>query len=861
MKKSSSRQSKKLVKAKYDIDLEEFGVGYDDILKEVVEREKRKVVSKYELEKIVENERSIPSFVHRKSSLIPVSPHLVDLKKKLANHKKRIEDQKIAEQAKGKMAANVIQVKDNIKSANTQLRASTLRHVSRIANLGTQFQREVSFHNAVLSKLSLLQLIFSTLKIIDHIVNYLYGFLIESKEQAARFKVKVTDSKVVGFSSGRLVFAKFIIFFLVAVLLLTPFGLLNVYQKAMQDKGRVLGMSFEATEFWQDGAKHINNGEWTEAADSFKQAGNTFQKAKAELESYNQILLSAAKYVPGQGSDIRSGTNLIELGDKLSVLVSELSNIIADHDIISEQTLIEQLDLFSTQIDYIHTSYQEISPLLAEIDYEILPDAYQVLFLTWQENNKYFVSLLGDLNQTLTWLQKVLGNDRPQRYLLVFQNSNELRATGGFMGSFALMDINDGIIESIDLPGGGLYDLGGQLKEFVIAPYPHQLLGSRWQIWDANWWPDWPMTAQKISWFYEKTGGPSVDGIFAINSRVIKDLVEIFGPIELPDYNKTLTHLNVVTALQHAVEFEYDREENKPKQILADLLPILIQKMYSLESEQLLEFGSMISTQLREGDIQLYFEDDVMNSFVEQKDWSGSISQTDGDYLNVVAQNIGGGKTDHVIEQNIDYQLTVGPDKYLIAKASISRKHNGDIEDVFTRHRNVSFIRIYVPLGSELISIEGAIEPDQKLFSEMYDNLEADVDLIELDGLSYYTKFDKYYDVEQFGKQVYGQWLMVDPGEEQKLEFIYRLPIKITEKETSRMFKWFSEERNELTYSLYLEKQSGLLNSNFSMKFEIPRSMDIKWFNDSSQKMYKLGNWLYTEDNSREDYVLGFIAQ
>ena len=165
----------------------------------------------------------------------------------------------------------------------------------------------------------------------------------------------------------------------------------------------------------------------------------------------------------------------------------------------------------------------------------------------------------------------------------------------------------------------------------MIAPYPHQLLGSRWQIWDSNWWPDWPTSAKKISWFYEKTGGPSVDGVFAINSKVIEDLVEIFGPIKLPEYDKVLTQINIIDALQHAVEFEYDIEYNKPKQILADLLPILIDKIYNLEKEQLLEFGSMINSQLDQSDLQLYFTDEKMQEFVETKEWSGSISQTSGD--------------------------------------------------------------------------------------------------------------------------------------------------------------------------------------------------------------------------------------
>ena len=87
------------------------------------------------------------------------------------------------------------------------------------------------------------------------------------------------------------------------------------------------------------------------------------------------------------------------------------------------------------------------------------------------------------------------------------------------------------------------------------------------------------------------------------------------------------------------------------------------------------------------------------------------------------------------------------------------------------------------------------------------------------------------------------------------------MPIKITTEESTKFLKWFQGDLNELVYSLYYEQQAGLKNGKFSMKFELPSTMTLKWFNDTNQKMYKLGNWLYTEDDSREDYVLGFILQ
>ena len=87
-------------------------------------------------------------------------------------------------------------------------------------------------------------------------------------------------------------------------------------------------------------------------------------------------------------------------------------------------------------------------------------------------------------------LDSVFGDKQLKRYLIVFQNNNEIRPTGGFMGSFALVDIQKGKILNIDIPGGGTYDLKGQMKKEVEPPLPLQLSNNRWEFQDANWFPD-----------------------------------------------------------------------------------------------------------------------------------------------------------------------------------------------------------------------------------------------------------------------------------------------------------------------------------------------------------------------------------
>jgi len=95
-------------------------------------------------------------------------------------------------------------------------------------------------------------------------------------------------------------------------------------------------------------------------------------------------------------------------------------------------------------------------------------------------------------------LLEILGHEQWQRYLVVFTNNNELRGVGGFMGSYALLDVDRGRIKNLEIPAGGTYDSQGNLLVYMASPKPLQLINPRWEFQDANWWPDFPTTAEKI---------------------------------------------------------------------------------------------------------------------------------------------------------------------------------------------------------------------------------------------------------------------------------------------------------------------------------------------------------------------------
>ena len=154
----------------------------------------------------------------------------------------------------------------------------------------------------------------------------------------------------------------------------------------------------------------------------------------------------------------------------------------------------------------------------------------------------------------------IFGHERPQKYLLLFQNNDELRATGGFPGSMAVLKMDQGRMEELEIPGGGIYDIAGQVSERVVAPQPMHLVNPHWNIQDANWHPNFPDSAKRILAFYENGGGESLDGVIALTPNLVENLLKITGPMELgAPYNVTITAENVVAFTQEESEKEAGR--------------------------------------------------------------------------------------------------------------------------------------------------------------------------------------------------------------------------------------------------------------------------------------------------------------
>ena len=141
-------------------------------------------------------------------------------------------------------------------------------------------------------------------------------------------------------------------------------------------------------------------------------------------------------------------------------------------------------------------------------------------------------------------LPSILGWDEPRRYLVLTQNPAEIRPTGGYTGSYGIVAFDRGRVTERTFRDVFLLDMPWTYP--FVAPPPElaaYLLGpdQPWQLADANWSPDFPTSAQDAVRLYRNEGGEDpIDGVIGITTHTIDELLEVTGPVDVPEYGATV---------------------------------------------------------------------------------------------------------------------------------------------------------------------------------------------------------------------------------------------------------------------------------------------------------------------------------
>ncbi len=456
-------------------------------------------------------------------------------------------------------------------------------------------------------------------------------------------------------------------------------------------------------------------------------------------------------------------------------------------------------------LSLLYESTPEIVGLKANFDlakYNLDRVSYRGILLPFKGQISELLGNIDTVSETIDGLVPAVkllpvlaGYPDPAAYLVLLQNSDELRPTGGFIGTYGIATTHEGDLLRFDTHD--IYHLDMPVKDKLSIAPPEPLkkyLGiDKWYMRDANWSPDWPTAARTIQDFYRQENAllpprdrvndfdGDFDGVIGITPRFVVSLLAYTGPVMIEGvaYDKD----NFMDLLQYRVEMGYEQlgvSSWQRKEVIGEILAEMERIILNKPLNELYPVYNIISDNLRERNIIAYFNDAELEAIAGEQNWSGAVTETDGDYLYVVDANVAALKTDAVMDRNLTYELDEGANG-LFARLTLHYSHQGDFDWKTTRYR--SYTRVYVPAGSELIEAKGFSEE----MAEPYDEL---------------------------GKTVFGGFISIEPGKIGTIELYYKLPDAIEQAAGSG------------EYTLLLQKQPGMRDHPGTIKMNFARPID-----------------------------------
>lgn len=320
---------------------------------------------------------------------------------------------------------------------------------------------------------------------------------------------------------------------------------------------------------------------------------------------------------------------------------------------------------------------------------------------------------VGMTRSLLSTAPDLIGLGGRKKYGVLFQNNMELRATGGFIGSFAVLSFENGKL--YDMPVYDVYAADGQLKGHVEPPPPiKDILGeANWYLRDSNFDPDFPTSARRAEWFIKKTLNLDLDGTVGIDVNTLSALLQATGPLSISDYNETITADNLYERTQFHAEVNFFPGSTQKKEFLSSVGDALFAKLPSLGGGEGLKLATALGDSIDAKDTLISLVSPSSERVFSTLNWNGQITDLpcpvstncQKDYLMVVDDNFGVNKANYFVKRAIEEVITLNKD--FSADHTLKLHYtNTSTSSSWPAGAYKNYSRLYLPAGTTLNSLQ-----------------------------------------------------------------------------------------------------------------------------------------------------------
>jgi nucleoside-diphosphate-sugar epimerase len=303
------------------------------------------------------------------------------------------------------------------------------------------------------------------------------------------------------------------------------------------------------------------------------------------------------------------------------------------------------------------------------------------------------------------YLPELLGKEGRQTYIVLLQNPMELRSTGGWLSSVGIVGIEHGQVRTLEVQD--VYEIEGQIDEKVSPPPSmRDALGlEEWSLSLSNWSPDFPQSADSAEYFLTLSGDIiKADGVIAIDLEFIRDLIDVWGSIQVPGETEPVTSDSLYDTVIE-IHREFTPGSTQKPVFLSNLANEILQETFSSQKDTWPEIAGKIAKNLDEKHIIVYFHNTAVREVLDNKGWSGHIIPK-ANTLYPVEWNWGGNKANHFIDRSLNVSARIQSETTVQQTLTVSYENNStSLTYPEGDYRN--FVRVYIPHNSSVTKVEG----------------------------------------------------------------------------------------------------------------------------------------------------------
>lgn len=230
------------------------------------------------------------------------------------------------------------------------------------------------------------------------------------------------------------------------------------------------------------------------------------------------------------------------------------------------------------------------------------------------------------------------GGDGPRRYLLLSQNPDEPRPTGGFIGSFGVLAADGGRLgieryDGIEAWATAHPDLARPAAETPTAfTLPEPDVPQR--LANVNATPDWPAATALALDLWQRGGEQPAHGAVGFTPELLARLLVVTGPVQPPGYpGPAVTAANVIERLDAETHGPDAPSGADRKDFLGVLGEAVFRRLLDTPASRWGELARAVTAAFDARELTAHTTDPTVAATLASEGWDFTLPETPGDFF------------------------------------------------------------------------------------------------------------------------------------------------------------------------------------------------------------------------------------